>query len=173
MPFANPLTGITEVLRGHFRAATDLVALAALHKMQFFDKEIDVRSQNPENETDAGLRLWLQPTRSLIVPHYSTGDAQFQRVYELGIGSGSLDLDVIEQIEWEVSIVLVHLRRMQNPDGTDANWDVSPLEIESILAGSIDPQREPILDPEEFQTIYEITVNAFGAVETIAPHVES
>ncbi|MCB9852768.1 MAG: hypothetical protein H6819_06705 [Phycisphaerales bacterium] len=161
---------IFELVRTQMRAAEDLATLVDEVEMHLFDNDNEeFRDSNPEDAPELGTRIWCVPGRNETDGVWSSGTAQFTRRFEIGIGTDSLDSAYVNKLEGIITVALFQLHHKRTPQGQPLSIDIAPLNLESILIGSVDHEREPILDPEEIQAIAEVTVVATGPIALLAP----
>lgn len=169
MSLGDAYTKITRMITNQIKTSPDVLALVKLIRMHLLDKKKDTRNANPEDSFELGDRIWVVPIASEADFAYSNATARFVRRFEVGIGTGSLKLEDCNAIEGAVTVAMLHLWRGQDALGVPTAFDISPLELESVLVGQVDSEREPIVDPEEVQAICEVAVVAYGDIATLAP----
>lgn len=163
------LEKVARLIPTQLKAADDLMAIVEEHQLYLFDEEPDVRENNPEDDPALGKRIWCVPTTNETDHVWSSDTARFVRRFEVGIGTGSISTAVVNTIEGIITAALMQLHYRRDPQGIDLAIDVAPLDVESILPGRVDQEREPILYPTEVQAIAEVTIVAYGARSLLAP----
>lgn len=158
---ANPLSDIDTLVAAALTGFTALTALVPESRIQLYDREIDIRQM--EGATGLGSRIWVVPLASDVNLTWSSGRAEITRRYAVHYGSAGLKLSDCREIEWQIMRALTRLFEGVGPDGVTPITQPTPLQIENVSVGASDPEREPMLDPEEWRDVCDVSVMAFVA----------
>jgi len=160
---ADGLTAMRTVIANQVKAAPGITALLDVSDFYLFDQLMDARPGNPEDESNFDKRIWLTYGNNQYDFDYSNAEIMVVRRYELGIGSGSMKLADSEVLEGIVVTALTRLAENQDNDGAAIDMDqFAPLRVETLCsAGDATSDREPVLDPEEFQMVLNLTQVAY------------
>ncbi len=160
MPASNPLTALDVVLVDQLRFFTPLTDIVDPNLIQVWDRAVDLRD-DPEEQVDAGPRIWLVPTRLDTKVDYSSSSARIELTYQVGYGSGSITIESARLIEWTLIRLAARLYKGVGPTGGAVGPNsAQPLYIEKALTGACDPDREPLDAPQEWRGVFEIRIVA-------------
>lgn len=163
MPASNPLTAIDLIIVDQLRYFTALTTIVNANMIQVWDREVDLRD-DPEEQQDAGPRVWLVPVRTDPKIDYSSSSARIELIYNIGYGTGRITVESSRLIEWVLIRLAARLYKGIGPTGValDPNT-AAPLLIEKFLTGPCNPDREPLDAPQEWQGVFELRVVAMAA----------
>lgn len=163
------LEKVARLIPNQIKAAMAITPVVETMGLYLFEDALDIREGNPEDDAELERRIWVVPGRNDTDLVWSSATSRFVRRFEVGIGTGRIDTAVVHLIEGVVTAALAQLHHKRDPSGAAMSFDTAPLVVESILIGSVDHEREPILDPEEVQAICEVTIVAHCPFDAIAP----
>ncbi len=110
--------------------------------------------------------MGLVPSNHSVEPNYANGEIKIVRRHELFVGSGSIKVSESELLEGILITALTRLKKFLTNDLQPINPDdFLPLRVEELcLLGTSSLDREPIIEPEEFQQLFDITQIAYVKV---------
>lgn len=158
----DPLTRIDDLVVGllkNFSAVSEEAGVPQ-DNIQVWESEINL-DDDPENDIDSGPRIWLVPVGTRPDYTATSGAADIELRYQVGYGTAALKRQNARAIEWVLIRLGARLYKGIGADGLPLDYgSTAPLVIQQITGGSIDPERDPIDAPEEWQGVFEIIVLA-------------
>lgn len=112
-----------------------------------------------------GLRIQLNPERSVKEYLWASSAARFARTFTLELFTGSLDVGALEDLEELVENAAVYLMRGLSPVDGSPLAAIEDVVIHSITPRGIDPERSPVKDEDSEEWI--------GAVDIVIDYTVS
>lgn len=100
-----------------------------------------------------GLRMQLNPERSIKDYVWSNSAARFVRVFTLELFTGSLDVEAMEDLEGLVENAAAYLLAGLSPVDGAPLAAIDGVVINSIVPRGIDPERAPVKDEDSEEWI--------------------
>lgn len=105
-----------------------------------------------------GLRMQLNPERSVKDFNWSNSAARFVRVFTLELFTGALAIDALEDLEELVENAAAWLMAGLSPVDGEPLEAIEDVVIHAIVPRGVDPERSPVKDEDSEEWIAAIEV---------------